>query len=175
MPTYVSHCCMFCQKTFDVQIKAHNRGLGKFCSKQCASASLKKDKSHNVKCSLCQSDFYASNKRKREAKSGFLFCSRDCKNKAQAIGSGFDSMLPSHYGSSKGGNSTTYRRIAFDHYPAHCRDCGWNLCVEVLDVHHLDLDRTNNSPENLVILCPTCHVLRHFLQKNGRYSPNNGQ
>jgi hypothetical protein len=28
--------------------------------------------------------------------------------------------------------------------------------------HHKDRDRSNNSPKNIEILCPTCHVLEHF-------------
>jgi len=30
---------------------------------------------------------------------------------------------------------------------------------EVLEVHHIDRDRSHNSSGNLIILCPTCHAL----------------
>ena len=28
---------------------------------------------------------------------------------------------------------------------------------EILEVHHIDGDRSNNEPENLRIICPNCH------------------
>lgn len=173
MPTFVSHVCAFCKTSFDVSLKDHNRGGGKFCSRKCVAASLTKHKTDNATCSLCHSPFHATKTRKQSSKSNFLFCSRACKNKAQAIGSGFDSMLPSHYGSSNSGNSSTYRRIAFENHPNCCFDCQWNQYLDVLDVHHIDSDRTNNHPDNLMILCPTCHTVRHFLAKNGRYLGKN--
>lgn len=43
-----------------------------------------------------------------------------------------------------------------------CQSCGYD---ETLDLHHIDEDRTNNEPENHVILCPNCHALIHRLGK----------
>jgi len=37
-----------------------------------------------------------------------------------------------------------------------CYTCGYD---RVVDIHHIDSDRENNSPENLVDLCPSCHAL----------------
>ena len=46
----------------------------------------------------------------------------------------------------------------------------WKCCVcgkglkrffDVLLVHHKDRDRTNNSLDNLVSLCPSCHLYVH--------------
>lgn len=174
MPTYVNHVCQFCQQTFNVLLKEHNRGGGLYCSKKCVSESLKKTRINNEKCNLCNAEFYITNSRKKASKSQFVFCSRKCKNKAQAIGNGFDSMLPSHYGLSDSGKSETYRRIAFENHPNHCHDCQWNVHLAVLDVHHIDLNRKNNSPENLMILCPTCHTVRHYLDGTGRYKGKTG-
>ena len=42
-----------------------------------------------------------------------------------------------------------------------CSICGntgfWNDKPLILQLHHIDGDRTNNSPENLTFLCPNCH------------------
>ncbi len=41
-----------------------------------------------------------------------------------------------------------------------CEECGrsiWNNKPLLLEVHHKDGDRTNNSFENLQFLCPNCH------------------
>ena len=51
-----------------------------------------------------------------------------------------------------------YRKLAFAHYPAICAHCGFGI-KEVLEVCHLDCQRTNNAVENLAILCPTCHKM----------------
>lgn len=38
--------------------------------------------------------------------------------------------------------------------------------TEVLDLHHLDNDNTNNTPSNLVVICPNCHAKIHRLGFN---------
>jgi hypothetical protein len=40
-----------------------------------------------------------------------------------------------------------------------CEMCGGN---SRLGLHHKDRVRTNNSPENLQTLCPTCHTRLHW-------------
>jgi ArsR family transcriptional regulator, arsenate/arsenite/antimonite-responsive transcriptional repressor len=50
----------------------------------------------------------------------------------------------------------SYRR----HLGTACERCGFDhLCQ--LEVHHVDLDRTNNTPVNLGTLCANCHTLLH--------------
>lgn len=42
-----------------------------------------------------------------------------------------------------------------------CEECGltvWNEKPIPLELHHIDGDRTNNTLENLKILCPNCHA-----------------
>ncbi len=39
-----------------------------------------------------------------------------------------------------------------------CNRCGF---AEVLEVHHKDRNRLNNSIDNLEILCPNCHAMEH--------------
>jgi hypothetical protein len=51
-----------------------------------------------------------------------------------------------------------YRKLAFDHYAAVCAHCGFGI-RDVLEVCHIDCQRTNNEVSNLVILCPTCHKM----------------
>jgi hypothetical protein len=51
-----------------------------------------------------------------------------------------------------------YRKLAFEHYPPVCAHCGFGL-ADVLEVCHIDCQRTNNAVTNLVILCPTCHKM----------------
>jgi HNH endonuclease len=51
-----------------------------------------------------------------------------------------------------------YRKIAFAIYPPVCAYCGFGI-KGILQVSHLNHNRKDDSPENLVILCPTCHKM----------------
>jgi len=51
-----------------------------------------------------------------------------------------------------------YRKLAFEKYPPICAYCGFGI-PEILEVAHLDGDRTNNEVGNLVILCPNYHKM----------------
>jgi predicted restriction endonuclease len=51
-----------------------------------------------------------------------------------------------------------YRKLAFDTYPPVCAHCGFGI-RDVLEVAHLDCDRSNNDISNLAILCPNCHKM----------------
>lgn len=47
-----------------------------------------------------------------------------------------------------------------DHYT--CTSCGFNEYPEVMEIHHIDRDRSNNDIDNLQTVCPTCHRLIHI-------------
>lgn len=47
-----------------------------------------------------------------------------------------------------------YRRIAFEHHDRKCTECG---ATDNIEVHHIDGDRGNNDPQNLLPLCHACH------------------
>ena len=40
-----------------------------------------------------------------------------------------------------------------------CRISNWQGKKIMLEIHHVDGDRTNNSFDNLQLLCPNCHAL----------------
>lgn len=48
-----------------------------------------------------------------------------------------------------------------------CARCGWKADHECqLDVHHVDRNHRNNSPENLQTLCANCHRLVTWASRN---------
>lgn len=51
-----------------------------------------------------------------------------------------------------------YRKIAFENYAPLCAHCGFGI-PSILEAAHIDGDRENNDPANLVILCPNCHKM----------------
>jgi len=77
------------------------------------------------------------------------------------------------YYKGKNSNKWKYYTKARNHYGEICADCGWKKYPEVLQVHHIDENRRNNSIENLIVLCPTCHNVKHFLNKSGLFTPKN--
>lgn len=61
-----------------------------------------------------------------------------------------------------------YSQKAFKYYGRRC-----NRCTDINDllVHHKDENRTNNSIENLEVLCKRCHQIHHTVRDTatGRY------
>jgi 5-methylcytosine-specific restriction endonuclease McrA len=56
------------------------------------------------------------------------------------------------------------RDYIFSKYNHQCSSCGWNKVNEStgkspLEIDHIDGDCSNNSEENLRLLCPNCHSL----------------
>ena len=50
-----------------------------------------------------------------------------------------------------------------DHY--RCRICGETQEDRVFPVHHIDYDKKNSSPSNLITLCNSCHTKTSFNRK----------
>jgi hypothetical protein len=61
---------------------------------------------------------------------------------------------------------TSYRTICFRHHDKQCIVCNED---KVVTVHHLDENRTNNDPSNLIPLCPTHHQYLHSRYKYDIY------
>lgn len=81
-----------------------------------------------------------------------------CKNIAQRIGG---ILAPKHAGSSK-----HYRTKALRALPHICSRCGFKKRTDILQVHHIDEDHTNDKISNLEILCPNCHMAHHNDYRN---------
>ena len=108
-----------------------------------------------VKCDYCGEIFLMAASKTDRSKSGLHFCCREHKDLAQSLKAGekFQEMRPAHYGAT----SLNYRATAFRAYEHKCAICGWDEDEDVLEVHHIDEDRSNNNEDNLIILCPICH------------------
>jgi predicted HTH transcriptional regulator len=63
--------------------------------------------------------------------------------------------------------SREYREIAFALHGKECQRCGSN---DEIEVHHRDRNRSNNSPENLEVLCHECHMDEHHEERSERAS-----
>jgi hypothetical protein len=45
-----------------------------------------------------------------------------------------------------------------------CKACGFD---KIVDLHHLNKDKKDNSEENMIGLCPNCHKMLHDRRFNG--------
>lgn len=54
-----------------------------------------------------------------------------------------------------------------------CDECKLRF-FPLLDVHHKDGDRKNNSSENLEVLCKNCHACRHLIKRKGKWAFQSG-
>jgi hypothetical protein len=101
-----------------------------------------------VKCVYCGKEIFRSQKDIDKNISGFFYCSKECGNKHK-------NQLRKENGEWE--KSKNYRLKALENYEHKCLCCGWNEDERILEVHHIDGNRNNNSVNNLCILCPTCH------------------
>ena len=86
----------------------------------------------------------------KPTKMGSETCSKSCSNTYNRSGSSNPNW--------KNGGSN-YRNICFETHGKSCLICGESNIVEA---HHIDHNRSNNDPMNLIPLCPTHHNYWHY-------------
>ncbi len=169
----ITQVCQECKSFFQAQLREVNRGNAKYCSKKCSASGVKKkllaggiiSRKHNVECAYCKKTFYKNESQIKNSKTNTHFCCREHKDIGQRIETGIKQIQPSHYGET----NKKYREIAFRHKEKTCERCHYNKFPEILEVHHKDRNRENNSIENLEIVCPTCHMEEHFKNNDGKW------
>jgi hypothetical protein len=156
--------CELCQKEFI----SRKDQLRRFCSKECSS--LDRRKREISTCANCNIEFETKLSCQKASKSGFRFCSRACKDKAQCIG-GIKEIMPPHFGTGKSSRAyrNLYRQLTQNENLC-CLRCSYNEFECGIDIHHIDRDRNNNVLENLIALCAPCHRALHC----GYWQYNNG-
>jgi len=71
---------------------------------------------------------------------------------------------------------TWVRERIFEERDRVCEECGWDTVNPFngfvpVQVDHIDGDRTNNTRENLKVLCPNCHSMTEkFMFYNGKHT-----
>lgn len=129
--------CELCNKEFE----HYSWDSQKYCSKECA---YNKDKV-KVECIVCGKK---CNKSKSVAeRNDNNYCSRECYNLR-------------NNGHKKLKRGTAYYQELLSTSSCSCGETKKYL----LQIHHIDGNHNNNIPENLEIVCPTCHVKRHLKQ-----------
>lgn len=106
-------------------------------------------------CPVCNKLFNTLKDNPREK----YTCSHSCSN--TYFRSGKDN--PNY----KDGAGNGYRHLVAI---VSCAQCGFDKYPEILQVHHKDRNRSNNNIENLEVLCPNCHTLEHYQNKDGIFT-----
>ena len=124
-------------------------------------------KAFNCTCAnpYCRKEFYRKKSSIKKSKSGYLFCSRACTISCTGI-----NKLITHpnYGTMKSRHRATYRDRMIQKFNHACAKCGYNNMPDILEVHHIDGDRSNSSEGNLIVLCPNCHREDHYHERQSR-------
>jgi hypothetical protein len=145
--------CIVCSTLFYAKPSHISKGWGKFCSKECQYESQKTGKF--VACFRCGTSTYRNKNSLSRSDSGNFFCTKSC----QTIWRNQQYRQEKHANWVDGKSS--YRAVLLrENRPLICTKCSTND-KRVLAVHHLDRNRANNTPENLVWLCHNCHFLVH--------------
>lgn len=99
--------------------------------------------SHTKSCIVCGKNFTFTDRIKTKRYKEKKYCSRSCANNRQ------------EWWKNK---ATHYRTIAFQNHDKACVICGFD---KIVTVHHIDENKKNNKPENLIPLCPNHHEMIH--------------
>lgn len=108
---------------------------------------------HKKVCECCGNEFIYTGREKTKAYSNAKFCSRSCANNRQKWWND---------------NAWHYRTIAFRHWEEKCVICGFD---KVVAVHHIDENKENNNPQNLIPLCPNHHEMIHHSKWSNEVVP----
>lgn len=136
--------CIICGKQFRPRVWIDGKPVGNLYRETCS------DECYQIHRSNVSKEGWNDDRKKRMSE---LFTGRDT--------TGWNVAKGDRKPNWKGGKSPrAYRRIAFEEYkmPKVCERCG---STKNLNVHHRDRNRSNNTRENLMILCERCHTTYH--------------
>ena len=163
----VKRVCLICNKDFYVKPSVVKKGQGSFCSQECW---LKFIRGSSIKtCEVCGKKFKSCPSRLE--KGWGKYCSKKCMGKAKT-GQYFGNYGDKHP-NWRGGTSEEPYAFEFSkqlkelirHRDGYkCQKCG---CPEIennkkLTCHHIDYDKKNCLPINLISLCSSCNSKVNF-------------
>lgn len=103
---------------------------------------------HKKECRICGNEFIFNGRLKTKQYETARFCSRSCANNRQSWWNKDDNEF----------KSRSYRTIAKRHHELKCVICGFD---KIVAIHHIDQNKQNNDPTNLIPLCPNHHEMCH--------------
>ena len=101
------------------------------------------EENHSKVCECCGQEYTWFGRENTKAYTASKFCSRACANNR------------SNWWQK---NAKGYRTIAKNNHGLSCAICSFD---KIVAVHHIDENRKNNDPKNLIPLCPNHHEMVH--------------
>lgn len=146
--------CKNCNIKFETCFGTNSRI---FCTVECFHKWNSKEKVPFV-CENCSKTIYVLEKVIKNKKT----CSKQCKYELLAKENSikFSGIEGHSHNSYKNGN-TYYKKYAMKNFNHICICC--NVTDVMFDVHHIDGCRSNNSLNNLCIICRSCHKRLHTI------------
>lgn len=148
--------CKHCNNTFDFKSIADKANHSRWCECNPRRNDWKKGQAtintfgeildFEVECHTCKNTFIVKERKNVFPSKTQYYCSRQCAN---SVGG---KAKRDKYG------ITSYVTVAEKFYKRECAVCG---ITDVLDVHHIDENRNNFHPSNLIFLCPNDHYRLH--------------
>lgn len=187
--------CEHCNTSFkrikrDI-VRYTSKGLKQYCSAKCQADS----KRIEVQCKQCGTNFTIRKselvKRKfcnRRCAAVFsnatrkiirycLWCSRETKNGKccnNTCNANYQAMLAVENGTATNVKAKRYLLATYGKKCWKCKNTEWNKLPITLELEHVDGNSSNNSLNNLEILCPNCHsqtsTYKAKNKGNGRHS-----
>jgi len=149
----VNIICDFCSKKFFRKPSQIKKYRNSFCSTECQYKARRKGK--HVNCFVCKKQVYKQQKDLLQSQSKKYFCSISCSNKWHGVefsGEKHPNWIDGRF---------VYKKILLKtKITRNCFLCR-NKNMQVLVAHHIDQNRKNNNPKNLIWLCRNCHHLVH--------------
>lgn len=147
-------CGKLIEKPDNYVNQCRKRGHKIYCSTECRYRPLRIE----CYCSNCGKKLVKTPSELSRSKSGNTFCSKSCacsyNNTTLRKGENNPNWID--------GNRTvaSYIRTAYRMYKHKCSICGLEeeCCLQI---HHIDEDRSNDAPDNLIIVCANCHSRIH--------------
>lgn len=151
--------CLNCGNLISVgSLSKHDYQRKKFCNNSCSASYNNKLRDKKKKyCLFCGTEIPLKN----------TFCSIKCHREyehSEYIKRWKIGLENGIIGNDWKEISTHIRRYIFEKFDCKCAKCGWSEINPFtgtlpLEIEHIDGDATNNSEENLILLCPNCHSL----------------
>lgn len=145
LDSYKKVICQICGKEFETVNSRIENGRGKYCSRKCSNIGQRSELVRMI-CPTCGKEYFVEPYRIDVKK----FCSRKCSKTGE-----FNPLWA-------GGHSIEYppewteglRRKIRKRDKYKCAICGGRGG----DVHHIDYNKSNCDPSNLITLCHNCHA-----------------
>lgn len=160
--------CKYCGKKLSYQQRDN-----KFCSKSCSASYNNFNRTRSIESRLKTSNTL-SPKNKKELKTckqcGKLFignkdfCCNKCKNEFDEKNKIKRWLNGENFLRGATQIPVFIRKYLMNKYDCKCQKCGWGEMNQYthtiqLEIHHKDGNCTNNTINNLELLCPNCHTL----------------